>query len=273
MSTDTDKNLEIHVVTNLKGGVGKTAIATVLVKFFAHQGDKVLVIDTTELGHLIHNFTEKSKDFIIDTVTEYSPNIDLLAVPVSFKLERQKMMYHFLERFVNDDELRYDKIVIDGYPTEGCVPILGRCDYCYIPVNALEPDDFSYRAWESMCSFFGRMQEIPSNFFKVTINLMQGHEQNAAFDIPFCKYGDIPIKYAKKIVDMVRKEKQVREIWKDTRLESKIVSALGMEGCGARVFPCDDGSLLVLGIDDKTISLIAERLENGASIDARVIER
>ena len=127
----------IIAVTNLKGGVGKTTIATNLAVSFAHQNYEVCIVDT-DLGQ--------------QSSMEWSGNRDenRVSVPVFGVSIKQ------LNKEVEALRQRFDIVVIDGTPqlSELADRTILASDFLVVP---LMPSIYDFRGFEN---FIERFEQI-----------------------------------------------------------------------------------------------------------------
>ena len=127
----------VIAITNLKGGVGKTTIATNLAVSFATRGKQVCIVDT-DLGQ--------------QSSMEWSGNRDetLLRVPVFGVGIKQ------LNKEVEELKTKYDLVIIDGTPqlSELADRTIVASDLLIIP---LSPSIYDFRGFEN---FLTRYEQI-----------------------------------------------------------------------------------------------------------------
>lgn len=121
--------MNVFILFNQKGGVGKTTTSVLLIDYFLSQGKRVLAIDLDPQGSLSEVY---SQDYLVslldyftrtktleESITTINPSLDLLASNVrlmdlpqidSAYLEDEKI--NFLPLFQ-----KYDYIVIDSQPS------------------------------------------------------------------------------------------------------------------------------------------------------------
>lgn len=130
----------IIAVTNLKGGVGKTTIATNLAVCLSHRGNQVCIVDT-DLGQ--------------QSSMEWSGNREeeKLAVPVYGVTIKQ------LTKEVADLQKRYDVVVIDGTPqlSELAERTILASDILLVP---LLPSIYDFRGFENFLKRFEQVRDL-----------------------------------------------------------------------------------------------------------------
>lgn len=130
----------VIAVTNLKGGVGKTTIATNLAVSLAYQNFDVCIVDT-DLGQ--------------QSSMEWSGNRsqDLKSIPV-FGINVKQ-----LNKEVDDLKKRYDIVVIDGTPhlSELADRTILATDILLIP---LTPSLYDFRGFEGFLQRFDQIKTV-----------------------------------------------------------------------------------------------------------------
>jgi chromosome partitioning protein len=130
----------VIAVTNLKGGVGKTTIATNIAVCLAHEGYDVCIVDT-DLGQ--------------QSSMEWSGNRspDLKPIPV-FGINVKQ-----LNKEVDDLKKRYDIVVIDGTPhlSELADRTILASNVLLIP---LTPSVYDFRGFEGFMQRFEQIKTI-----------------------------------------------------------------------------------------------------------------
>lgn len=133
----------VIAVTNLKGGVGKTTIATNLAVSLAHQGKEVCILDT-DLGQ--------------QSSMEWAGNRpeSLPSVPVYGVQAKQ------LNKEVATLRKKYEFIIIDGTPqlSELADRTILASDHLIIP---LTPSIYDYRGFENFLERFEKVQELKAD--------------------------------------------------------------------------------------------------------------
>lgn len=146
---------KIFVITNQKGGVGKTTLAANLSYFFAEQDYKTLIIDLDPQGNLSSRFIPEADR--INGLRSYNlfsaelPNLPVLTgshgVDVIYSLDGDVEGYSIEQKelsvirpfaeHVLDLADHYDIIIIDTAPAAG-IAMTGAvwlADYIYVPVE------------------------------------------------------------------------------------------------------------------------------------------
>lgn len=130
----------VIAITNLKGGVGKTTIATNLAVSLTHLGHDVCIVDT-DLGQ--------------QSSMEWSGNRsqDLKNVPVYGVSLKQ------LNKEVEDLSKRFDIVIVDGTPqlSELADRTILASDILLIP---LTPSIYDFRGFENFLARFKQIKEI-----------------------------------------------------------------------------------------------------------------
>ena len=141
------------VLTNQKGGVGKTTTSSALAAGFARKGNKVLAVDMDPQGNLGFSLgvdIDKGSTIYegllgevpvyeairrISNIDIIQSNILLSSAEASLKGEGRELL---LKKFLEPVEKLYDYIIIDcGLKHELLtVNALVASDYCIIPVQA-----------------------------------------------------------------------------------------------------------------------------------------
>ena len=138
----------VIAVTNLKGGVGKTTIATNIAVCLAHQGYDICIVDT-DLGQ--------------QSSMEWSGNRspDLKPIPVFGVNVKQ------LNKEVDDLKKRYDIVVIDGTPhlSELADRTILATDILLIP---LTPSVYDFRGFEGFLQRFDQIKSVKEASGSVT---------------------------------------------------------------------------------------------------------
>lgn len=135
----------VIAVTNLKGGVGKTTIATNLAVTLAHLGKEVCVVDT-DLG----------QQSSMEWAGTRSENDSLPTVPVYGVQAKQ------LNKEVATLREKYDYVIIDGTPqlSELADRTILASDHLLIP---LTPSIYDYRGFENFLERFEKVKELKSD--------------------------------------------------------------------------------------------------------------
>ena len=128
-------------ITNLKGGVGKTTIATNLAAAFAQRGKSVCIVDTDLKQRSASEWAGSRED------TDFPP-ISVFGIT-------EKQLTGEVERLSK----QYDTVLIDGTPhvseiTERAIIL---ADILLIPIA---PSIYDFRAFEN---FFEKLQNINQN--------------------------------------------------------------------------------------------------------------
>lgn len=130
----------IVAITNLKGGVGKTTIATNLAVSLAHRGHQVCIVDTDLDQH---------------SSMEWAGNRDegQLRVPVYGVAEKQ------LNKEAEDLKRRFDFVIIDGTPhlSELADRTILASNVVLIP---LLPSIYDFRGFESFLKRFNQVRSL-----------------------------------------------------------------------------------------------------------------
>lgn len=136
------------VVTNQKGGVGKTTISFNLAKILAacHR-KRVLAIDNDPQGNLTASFKEDmTESNIIDAYNDktlspesISTNLDFIGADIGLAsvAERDFQVVFKLKESIDTIKTNYDYIIIDCLPSFGHLHLsaLNSADYVLIPVK------------------------------------------------------------------------------------------------------------------------------------------
>lgn len=130
----------IIAVTNLKGGVGKTTIATNLAVCFAYRGHQVCIVDTDLDQHSSMEWAGAREE-------------TLVRVPVYGVAEKQ------LNKEVEDLRKRFDFVIIDGTPhlSELADRTILASDLVLIP---LLPSIYDFRGFESFLKRFNQVRSL-----------------------------------------------------------------------------------------------------------------
>ncbi|MCP3965949.1 MAG: AAA family ATPase [Lentisphaerae bacterium] len=125
---------------NLKGGSGKTTLATNLAVGFAKKGHKVLLIDTDKQGSALRWIGERPEDCC---------KLNIISLPDAAALKKQ----------VNDFMEVYDLIMIDGAPQTDLLATvaIGVSDIILLPVT---PSPYDVWATEVMVERIKQAQAI-----------------------------------------------------------------------------------------------------------------
>jgi len=135
------------VLANHKGGVGKSAVATLLAHYFASRGLRVLAIDLDHQGNLSRPLERSTRatlatvtaDLLMTTLVSAVPDARLVLVPSSrslIGLERQPALHtpfaRNLRGFLCAASDRFDVCVIDtnpnpGHPADCCIDLSRPC--------------------------------------------------------------------------------------------------------------------------------------------------
>lgn len=140
------------VLPNQKGGVGKTALATLLARYLASRGARVLAIDLDHQGNLSRPLRLSGKVTVAavtsdqllthpDAVVEAAPFVLVPAGPELLRLERQPERHNTfasqLRGFLRRVDADFDACVIDTNPNPDIrvVSALVSADYALAPVQ------------------------------------------------------------------------------------------------------------------------------------------
>ncbi len=137
----------VIAVTNLKGGVGKTTIATNLAVSFAHRQKKVCIVDT--------DLSQKS-------AMEWAGNRDeaALRIPVFGVTEKQ------LNKEVEALRKDYDIVFIDGTPqlSELASRTILASDILIVP---LSPSIYDFRSFENFLNKYSEVKMVKESIGKI----------------------------------------------------------------------------------------------------------
>lgn len=137
----------VIAVTNLKGGVGKTTIATNLAVSFAHRQKKVCIVDT--------DLSQKS-------AMEWAGNRDesALRIPVFGVTEKQ------LNKEVEALRKDYDIVFIDGTPqlAELASRTILASDILIVP---LSPSIYDFRSFENFLNKYSEVKMVKESIGKI----------------------------------------------------------------------------------------------------------
>ncbi len=137
----------VIAVTNLKGGVGKTTIATNLAVSFAHRQKKVCIVDT--------DLSQKS-------AMEWAGNRDesALSIPVFGITEKQ------LNKEVEALRKDYDIVFIDGTPqlAELASRTILASDILIVP---LSPSIYDFRSFENFLTKYSEVKMVKESIGKI----------------------------------------------------------------------------------------------------------
>lgn len=140
------------VLTNHKGGVGKSAVATLLAQSFAHRGHRVLAIDLDHQGNfskplrLCKQLTVAplTSDMLMTTSVEsLQPGTSVLVQSSSdlIDLERQPALHtpfaRNFRKFIGTMHARFDVCVIDTNPNPDIrmIAALASADFVLAPIQ------------------------------------------------------------------------------------------------------------------------------------------
>ncbi len=137
----------VIAVTNLKGGVGKTTIATNLAVCFAHRGKKVCIVDT--------DLSQKSS-------MDWSGSRDEAMAKVSVFGITEKQLNKEVESLRKD----FDIVIIDGTPqlAELASRTILASDIVLIP---LSPSIYDFRAFESFLEKYEQVRSVKESIGKI----------------------------------------------------------------------------------------------------------
>jgi chromosome partitioning protein len=127
-------------VTNLKGGVGKTTIATNLAVAFSQRGKSVCIVDTDLKQH---------------SAMEWAGNRDKARPHISVFGVTDKQLNQEVEKL----KTNYDIVIIDGVPqlSEVAERTIIASDMVIIPIS---PSIYDFRAFES---FLEKLEQVNEN--------------------------------------------------------------------------------------------------------------
>jgi chromosome partitioning protein len=140
------------VLANQKGGVGKSAVATLLVHYLARQGRRVLAIDLDHQGNLGEPLRRSGRCVVAEgtsdqAMTSMSPELAaggfvlLGAGPALLTLERQHAQHtpfaQAFRAFLANAAPRFDACVVDTNPNPDIrlIAALASCDFVLSPVQ------------------------------------------------------------------------------------------------------------------------------------------
>ncbi|NJN35162.1 MAG: AAA family ATPase [Saprospiraceae bacterium] len=137
----------VIAVTNLKGGVGKTTIATNLAVCFAHRGKKVCIVDT--------DLSQKSS-------MDWSGSRDETMAKVAVFGITEKQLNKEVESLRKD----FDIVIIDGTPqlAELASRTILASDIVLIP---LSPSIYDFRAFESFLEKYEQVRSVKESIGKI----------------------------------------------------------------------------------------------------------
>lgn len=140
------------VLANQKGGVGKSAVATLLTHHLAQQGQRVLAIDLDHQGNFSAALTlskratrsDLASDHLLTRTGSVAPPGNLVLVPASaglLLLEREKAQHNTyaqnLRRFLRAMDRQFDLCVVDTSPSPDIrvVSVLASADHVLSPMQ------------------------------------------------------------------------------------------------------------------------------------------
>jgi chromosome partitioning protein len=140
------------VVTNQKGGVGKTTTAMTFARWLADHGKRVLLVDTDPQGSMVACLTSKPKAFLFhfiirgysfeECVVHVQDKIDILfsnreTTQAEFALQGQIGREHSFVHLFEPIESNYDVIVFDAAPSVNLIQTcaLVYCGHALVPVT------------------------------------------------------------------------------------------------------------------------------------------
>lgn len=173
-------------VFGMKGGIGKTSIATALAEGASRLGFKTLAIDLDMQGNLTQSFNAKKhgqpvlldaieqKHSIDNIIQEVTPYLHLL--PSSLENSQLESVLSvgalnfvgFFKEILSDVDKHYDFIVIDCPPSVNKITV---CSACYADINLI-PLNADIDSFDGVCMSVGELKKIESSFknFNLKIN-------------------------------------------------------------------------------------------------------
>lgn len=173
-------------VFGMKGGIGKTSIATALAEGASRLGFKTLAIDLDMQGNLTQSFNAKKhgQPVLLDAIEEkysmdsiiqeVSPYLHLL--PSSLENSQLETALSagalnfvgYFKELLSDVDKHYDFIVIDCPPSVNKITV---CAACYADINLI-PLNADIDSYDGVCMSVGELKKIESSFknFNLKIN-------------------------------------------------------------------------------------------------------
>ena len=140
------------VLANQKGGVGKSAVGTLLAHYFAQQGQRVLAIDLDHQGNFSQPLRLSGRAAIADVSAEALLTRPVTELPVKpfvlvqsdrqlLLLEREKVLHtpyaKAFRAFLNAMDTRFDVCVVDTNPNPDIrlIAALASADFVLSPIQ------------------------------------------------------------------------------------------------------------------------------------------
>jgi len=216
--------MQIILIANRKGGVGKTTTAINLATALTFEGKKVLLLDLDTQSHLQYGLGYKKKfssgmhkAFGDKSLTKYiqeSPfeNLDFIPADINFDISELKIKKSTLKKLLSKDNIdkRYDICIIDTPPTSDILlhNALNASHYALVPMQT------------EYLSLIGAIQFIKI-FYKIASEL------NTSFTF----LGVVPtlfnksIKDHNKIIDKLKKTIGQTRVFPEIRKDFKLSEA------------------------------------------------
>ena len=158
-----EKAMKTLVLANQKGGVGKSAVATLLAQYGVRQGHRVLAINFDHQGNFSSAITQSKRaslshataDLLMTTARSQMPRNRFVLVPAAdplLGLERQPTVHapfaHNVRDFLKSVDDQFDVCVIDTHPNPDIrvIAAMATSDFLLSPIQLNQESTDGVRA-------------------------------------------------------------------------------------------------------------------------------